>query len=224
MLRGWQGLFSECTIVDHDHIDLVRSARVSAVETHMTKPGGNVVLIGPIAAGKSTLGNLLSAALGLPHCSLDEVRFRYYGEIGYDESVAKREYQSQGFWGLYRYWKPFEAHAVERVLEDHPSSVIDFGAGHSVYEDDALMVRVKRALAPCRHVVLVLPSPDLNTSLNVLRGRRPSLNEIDPDINEHFITHPSNYALATITVYTDGRLPEDTCAEIVARIIRSSAR
>ena len=178
----------------------------------------NVVLIGPIAAGKSTLGSLLSAALGLPQCSMDDVRFRYYGEIGYDESLATRLYQTEGFWGLYRYWKPFEAHAVERVLADHPSSVIDFGAGHSVYEDDALFVRAKRALAPCRHVVLVLPSPDLNTSLAVLRRRRPSLDAIDPDINEHFIRHPSNYELATFTMYTEDRLPEETCAEIVGRI------
>jgi shikimate kinase len=178
----------------------------------------DIVLIGPIGAGKSTLGNLLAAALGLPRCSLDDVRFRYYGEIGYDESVAKARYQSEGFWGLYRYWKPFEAHAVERVLEDHPNSVIDFGAGHSVYEDDALFARVKRAMAPCRHVVLILPSPSLDTSLKVLRERRPSLTTIEPDINEHFIRHPSNHELATFTVYTEGGLPEDTCARILGRI------
>ena len=182
----------------------------------------DVVLIGPIAAGKSTLGNLVSAAVGLPHCSIDEVRFGYYNEIGYDESLATHLYQSEGFWGLYKYWKPFEAHAVERVLEDHRNSVIDLGAGHSVYEDATLFVRVKRALASCRHVVLILPSRNLSTSLNVLRERRPSLRAIDPDINEHFIMHPSNYELATLTVYTEGRLPADTCAEIVERI-QSSA-
>ena len=93
----------------------------------------DVVLIGPIAAGKSTIGKLLSAALGLPHCSIDDVRFGYYSEIGYDDPLAKRLYESEGFWDLHRYWKPFEAHAVERVLEDHPNSVIDLGAGHSVY-------------------------------------------------------------------------------------------
>ena len=60
--------------------------------------------------------------------------------------------------------------------------------------------------------------PPLNTSLRVLRQRRPSLHAIDPDINEHFVMHPSNYELATFTVYTEGRLPEDTCAEIVGRI------
>jgi hypothetical protein len=138
----------------------------------------DVVLIGPIAAGKSTLGKLLSVARGLPQCSIDDVRFRYYSEIGYDESFAKRLYQSEGFWGLYRYWKPFEAHAVERVVEDHPNSVIDLGAGHSVYEDDALFVRVKRALAQrsrCtrRAVCHGRRAPRLSVTSSPVRDRQP---------------------------------------------------
>src|SRR5262245_19169953 len=113
-----------------------------------------VVLIGPIGAGKSTLGKLLSAALRLPQCSIDDVRFGYYEEIGYEESVATLPYEREGFWGLYKYWKPFEAHAVERALVDYPNCVIDFGAGHSVYEDEALFARVKRALSAVPNVVL----------------------------------------------------------------------
>ena len=177
-----------------------------------------VILIGPISAGKSTLGKLVAAALGLPHVSLDEIRFEYYREIGYDESIAKQRYAADGFWGLYRYWKPFEAHAVERVVVDHANCVIDFGAGHSVYEDDALLARVKQALAPHPNVVLILPSADVATSLEVLRHRQPSLREIVPDINEHFLTHRSNYELATLTVYTADRTAEDTCAEILRRL------
>jgi len=134
-----------------------------------------VILIGPIGAGKSTLGKLVAAALGLPQISLDDIRFTYYREIGYDDSVAHHRYVTEGFWGLYRYWKPFEAYAVERVLADHVDCVIDLGAGHSVYEDEALFARVRRALAPRQNIILVLPSPDLSTSLSVLRDRRPSL-------------------------------------------------
>lgn len=184
----------------------------------------HVILIGPIGAGKSTLGRLVAAALGLPQVSLDDIRFTYYQEIGYDESIAKQQYAADGFWGLYRYWKPFEAYAVERVLTEHANCVIDFGAGHSVYEDEALLTRVKQALTPHPNVVLVLPSADLATSLDVLRDRQPSLREIVPDINEHFLTHRSNYELATFIVYTADRTAEDTCAEILQRIAASDAR
>jgi shikimate kinase len=178
----------------------------------------DVILIGPIGVGKSTLGKLVAASLGLPRISQDDIRFRYYQEIGYDEAVARQRYATDGFWGLYRYWKPFEAHAVERVLAEHANCVVDFGAGHSVYEDETLLARVKHVLAPYPNVILVLPSADLATSLDVLRDRQPSLREIAPDINEHFLTHRSNFELATFVVYTADRTPEDTCAEILQRI------
>ena len=178
----------------------------------------NVILIGPIGAGKSTLGKLIAAALGVPQISLDDIRFNYYREIGYNDAVAKLRYATDGFWSLYRYWKPFEAHAVERVLAEHTDCVIDLGAGHSVYEDEALLTRVAKVFAPHPNVVLVLPSADLATSLHVLQERRPSLRDITPDINEHFITHRSNYELATLIVYTADRTPEETCAEILQRI------
>ena len=177
--------------------------------------GMDVILIGPIGAGKTTLGRLIAAALSLRHVSMDDVRFDYYGEIGYDESVAKQRYDRDGFWGLYTYWKPFEAHAVERVLTEHANCVIDFGAGHSVYEDEALFARVKGLLAPHPNVILVLPSADFSRSLNVLRNRRPDVVDIEPDINEHFITHASNYELAKFVVYTADRTPEESCVEIL---------
>src|SRR5260221_11704513 len=105
-----------------------------------------IILIGPICAGKSTVAKLLAEALHLPHYSVDDDRWTYYKEIGYDEAEASRIAKSeQGMLGLLRYWKPFEAHAVERVLADHSDSVIDFGAGHSVYEDPSLFARVQRA-------------------------------------------------------------------------------
>ncbi len=183
----------------------------------------SVILIGPIGAGKSTAGKLVAAALGLPQVSLDDIRFTYYREIGYDDAVADKRYDADGFWGLYTYWKPFEAHAVERVLTEHPNCVIDFGAGHSVYEDEGLFARVQQALARSPNIVLLLPSADLTTSLDVLRHRRPFLRDIVPDINEHFMTHRSNGELATMTVYTDGRTPDETCAEILRRMGAATA-
>lgn len=184
----------------------------------------DVILIGPIGAGKSTLGTLVAAALGLPQVSMDEVRFNYYREIGYEDSIAKERFAADGFWGLYKYWKPFEAYAVERVLSEHTNCVIDLGAGHSVHEDEALLTRIKHLLAPHPNVILVIPSADVATSLSVLRARRPSLVDIEPDINEHFLTHASNYALAKFIVYTADRTPEDCCAEILHHIATGNDR
>lgn len=35
----------------------------------------DIILIGPIGAGKSTVGALLADRLGLPQCSMDDLRW-----------------------------------------------------------------------------------------------------------------------------------------------------
>ncbi|MBC8170910.1 MAG: hypothetical protein H7X77_04545, partial [Anaerolineae bacterium] len=131
--------------------------------------------------------------------------------------------QQGGMNALIPYWKPFDVHAVERVLSDYPTGhVIAFGAGHSVYEDEAQFVRVQTALANFPQVILILPAPDVDESLDVLRQH---LIESEPDltaevvdglteINRRFLMHPSNTRLATITIYNAGQSAEVTCREI----------
>ena len=55
----------------------------------MTESTADIVLIGPVRAGKSTLGRLLAQRLDLPQVSVDELRWKYHKEIGYDETLAK---------------------------------------------------------------------------------------------------------------------------------------
>ncbi len=179
-----------------------------------------IILIGPMDAGKSSQGKLLADALGLPRCSLDDLRWRYYDEIGYDKEHAVRMGKEGGFLAVYRYWKPFECHAVERALAEHVGCVIDFGAGHSVFEDDVLFARAERALAPFANVVLLLPFPDLDESVRLLNERNGGMRDGDFDFNEHFVKHPSNHALATLTVYTHDKTPEETRDEILSRRVR----
>ena len=130
-----------------------------------------IIMIGPSGTGKSTLAKLLAQKLALPQVSLDQARWTYYAEIGYDQEYARNLRETQGFPALVRYWEQFGAHAVERVLADHHDCVIDFGAGHSVYEDDAAFRRVQQALAPYPNLVLVLPSPDPDESIRILFER-----------------------------------------------------
>ena len=175
----------------------------------------DIVLIGPMGVGKSTIGKLLASHLKLPQRSMDEYRWDYYKEIGYDHEHVKKLDQTEGTFGVYRYWKPFEIHAVERLLEEHSNCVIDFGAGHSVYEDDAYLQRAKDALKPFQYVILLLPSPDKTLCLKCLNGDE---SDGDAELNRHFIEHKSNYELATHIVYTEGAKPDETLAEVLTLI------
>jgi hypothetical protein len=187
----------------------------------------SIILIGPIRAGKTVIAELLAGKLGMPQVSLDDVRWEYYSEVGYDEAEVSRLAKSDdGMLAILDYWKPFEAYSVERVLADYPDAVIDFGAGHSVYEDAALFARVQHALAQYPNVVLLLPSPDPDESATILNERfsrllAEELGEVDPrllDVNAQFVRHPSNFTLAKIVVYTNNKTPDETCDEIIRQI------
>ena len=182
-----------------------------------------VILIGPMSAGKSTLAAMLAKKLGVPRVELDEVRQRFYTEIGYDEKYASEIVGQQGMKDLLDYWKPFEAHAVERALEEFRNCVMDFGAGHSVYEDEILFQRVQKALQPYQYVILILPSPDMDRSVEIVNQRFSEMlvnevGKVDPELlalNEHFVRHPSNNLLAKKTFYTEGRSAKKTSQAIL---------
>ena len=87
-----------------------------------------------------------------------------------------------------------------------------------MYENDNQFRRAAAALAPFANVVLLQPSPDLDESYRLLRerrGERPG--EAGLDLNDHLLRHHSNHDLAKIVVYTQGKRPEETRDEILAR-------
>jgi adenylate kinase family enzyme len=181
---------------------------------NMSDTISDIVLIGPARAGKSTIGKLLAEALELPQISLDSMRWVYYKEMGYDENFAQEIRTRCGFLALVLYWNLFAAYAVERLLSDYQTCVVDFGAG--IYESQESFARVQQTLSRYRNVVLLLPSPNQEESLRILKERDANPpHDLNFDLNAHFLTHHSYYDLAKLTVYTHGKTPAQTCAEIL---------
>jgi shikimate kinase len=179
-----------------------------------------IILIGPMCVGKTTVGEKIAKKLNIPQYSMDEVRFSYYSEIGFSKEIQQNIREEQGFQGMYAYWKPFEAYAVKRILEEHKHAVIDFGAGHSVYEDIKLFQEVKKTLKPYESLFLLLPSADKEESIQILHQRLHQLTD-DKDVfelNKHFVTHASNYKLAKQMIYTKGKSADTVAEEIISHV------
>ena len=186
-----------------------------------------IILIGPLGAGKTTVGQLLAERLDLPFCSIDNVRRAYYKKVGYDDALASRIAASpQGLQGVLRYSKPFEVQMVEQVLADH-HGIIDFGASNSVYDDNDLFARVENALQPYPNVILLLPSLNMDESVEILKNRLiQMLTEAGKEftdelfeLNKYFLKHPSNHQLAKLVIYTEDKTPEKICDEIVQKLV-----
>ncbi len=178
-----------------------------------------IVLIGPIRAGKSTIGRLLAERLGVPQVSLDGICWDYYRELdfgnqkqhGPDGMIAER----------------FRLHAVLRTLEDHHGCVFDLGAGHSVYREPEALENLRGLLAPFPNVFLLLPSPDMRRAAQILEARNTENDwlqrfriEQGYDPNQHFLLHESNLMLAKKVIYTDRETPDETAARILT-LLRS---
>ena len=174
-------------------------------------------MIGPTKAGKSTLAPLLAKRLGVPACSLDDVRWQYIREIGYDKQMDNLFRDLGRTSAACFYWQLFSPYAVERFLAEHSGCVMDFGAGHTVYNSMEMLERVERALAPYPNVFLILPSPTPDESIRILNQRLAEEGvRFNFDFSAHFVNHPSNYRLAKAIVYTEGETPEQTADDILA--------
>lgn len=180
-----------------------------------------MVLIGPAAAGKSTLGSGLAAATGRSFVDVDALGESYYSEVGWSMDKLRDRIQAVGRVAAEQEWEPARAHAVERIVADHPGGIISLGAGHSHYSHPELFQRVQAALRPADHVVLVLPSTDHERSVQVLRQRSLATKGTDwisrdgHDFLCQWVHDPGNHALATTVFYTEGEEPLQSISRLL---------
>ena len=179
----------------------------------------DIILIGPQRAGKSTQGRLLADKLGVPQVSMDALCHDYYWELA-STPGAPDMHDPDGMIA-----SEYKLYALQRLLEEHSECVFDLGAGHSVYRDDASLEGAKEILAPYPNVVLLLPCPDVDEAEHILEERNRKNEWLHTfrarsgyDPNEHFLRDRSNYELAKIMVYTEGKSPEETREEILSQL------
>ena len=177
-----------------------------------------IILIGPLKAGKSTVGKLLAKRLGWDFISLDVWERQYTEAKGFDEAKATALLQTGGEWARYRYRRQFFADAVAQFLAEHHHGVLELGGGHPIVPAPEHQAQVARALAPHPYVILLLPTPDKAESLAILRSRQKPKRLTEGDWNERFMEDDQFVRLAKHIIYTADKTPEETCQAIIDTI------
>lgn len=175
-----------------------------------------IILIGPIGAGKTTVGNLLAEKLSLPFYSLDEEDREYITQVGFDAKLHEA-IKEKNFKDAYGYIRGFFDEATVRFLDAHDHGILDFGGGHVVVPDPAKQKRINDALRPYANVFFLMPSEDLTLSKEILY-KRNDIEDDTYDLNPLYFEGRTFWDLAKHIVYTDGKTPEQTCDEILSLV------
>lgn len=174
-----------------------------------------IILLGPVAVGKTTTARLISEKINKPVISLDNLRFDYYKEIGYDHTHMKELHKKAGIMAIFQYGKIFDAYSIERVLEDHQNCIFDFGGGNIVCGYDFDLKRIQKALKPYENVVFLVPSKDKEETLEFIYKRR-EIEASDRKLIEYLVNNHSNYEIAKHTVFVKDKSPEEVCDEVLS--------
>ena len=172
-----------------------------------------IILIGPIGVGKTTQAKLLSHRLSLPRCSYDEVKGKCWKEQGLTKGDAEEIEREKGTYAMLSYMNEFKAETVASIVADHPGYVIDFGGGAQTFDEPHQVAKVVDAFEAVNNVFLLLPSPNVEESINALPGLKENL-----AINAYLIIHPTNAIYAKKTVFTLGKSSEQVMDEIIENL------
>jgi shikimate kinase len=179
------------------------------------KYNNTLILIGPCRSGKSTIASIISEKISKSIISLDAVGNRFIREIynKRDEELYIEYLYTHEYMEWFKLTRKYEVYVVERALSEYENCVIDFGAGHSVYDDKKDIIKISNILKPYKNIFLLFPSPDIEKSLEILLNRYEEPLHIGTA--EHLIRHKLYFQLSKYQIFTENKAPEETAKEIL---------
>lgn len=163
----------------------------------------SIILIGPSGAGKSSVAEELCKMTNMPRLCLDRIANKA------NATGLKKNFKSEDEFNCFMI-----SEVLKSVKEHDEYGIVDFGDGHSVYDDILIFEDVKEMLHPFQNIVLLLPSQDEQKALEIMKKRSTG----DTRNNQKFFESPCNKELATMTIYENGRTPSEVAEEIISRI------
>jgi shikimate kinase len=170
----------------------------------------NIFLIGPMGAGKSTIGRLLAAELHLPFCDTDKaIEDRCGADIPWIFDVEGED----GF-------RARESSMLAELSEDN-GLVLATGGGIILLAENRKMLRSRG------FVVYLRASVDQQTARTAKDKNRPLLKLGEPrDVLEELmlVRDPLYTEVADMMIETDSRSPKDVAKDIAKKLREEQIR
>lgn len=170
-----------------------------------------VVLIGYMASGKSTLGNILADKLNYEFIDLDD-----YIEKE-EKSTVSNIFKLKGE----IYFRKMETHYLKELLSGSNNLVLSLGGGTPCYSQNMDVILNTKNV---KSVYLKASIPTLIARLKNEKNNRPLIAHIETDdllkefIGKHLFERSQFYSLAHVTVTTDNKLTKDIIEELVFKL------
>jgi shikimate kinase len=170
---------------------------------------GNILLMGPRASGKTTIGEMLAQRLHRPFIDLDRETLRSFADVQSVAEAWQREGEAR--------WREAEYAALVSITQ-RSGQVIALGGGTPMIEPVQPMLEQHLRSGSAVHVYLDCPVDMLKARLTAMPGDRPALLGDDAVAEVERVLRarrPVYQRLATMTV--DAALPPATIVETILR-------
>ena len=176
-----------------------------------------VILIGPIGAGKTTIGRIVAEKLGVNFYSLDEEEKSYTLSHGYSDDYYETLRREQGLIAADKYRRSFFVEAIKSFLAAHDQGILELGGGHPIALNSTEQETIKKLLEPYKKVIFLMPTENIEEALDILK-KRNQLTEPAEDLNTIYFKDKTFWEIAKYIVYTKGRTVHETAKEVLEYI------
>lgn len=191
----------------------------------MVNSHNNIMLIGPLGTGKSTISKHLSQNTGLKNFPIDKLKWFYRFKNGYDLIESSNRLLYGGFEALIEYASNFFGPKELSEILCSFNGIIDLGATDTHSTDANRLQEIEMLFENHNNIFLILPYECNEHSHQILSERlrkRYKYDELKKTVidsyikkNKEFLESPTNRSLAKHIIYTNDRSYDAIVEEII---------